>query len=440
MPDDRTSGRGRAVPQSRLGRLSRFGGIAGGLAGGMMREGATRLMRGERPSFGDLLLTPANATRLTNRLAELRGAAMKMGQLLSMDGGELLPPELSDILARLRADAEPMPDAQLAGVLTGEWGSDWRGKLTAFDAKPIAAASIGQVHRARDAGGRDLAVKIQYPGIVRSIDSDVDNVARLLRLSGLVPRALDVTPLLAEAKQQLREEADYVREAECVVRFRGLLADDERFVLPEIVAELTTTRILAMTFVPGTPLERLQRLPQATRDGIAAALLGLILRELFEFGWMQTDPNFANYRYDEGTHRIGLLDFGAARPVSSEIAEAYRAMLRAAHAGDRAAADAALVDFGLFDAATPGAYRAEVLDIFDTFSQPMLRAGAFDFGDPTYLAGLRDRGLSVASDRSTWRLPPVEALFVQRKISGAYHLAARLGARVDLRAMVGTYL
>ena len=203
-----------AVPSGRLSRLARFGGLASGVAGGMLAEGARQFSQGRRPSVGDLLLTPANAVRVTEQLAQLRGAAMKVGQLISMDAGEMLPPELSDILARLRADARPMPQVQLKAALNRRWGRGWESRFTRFDFDPIAAASIGQVHRAQTLAGEDLAIKVQYPGVRNSIDSDVDNVATLLRLSGLLPRELDISPLLGEAKRQLHEEADYEREGQ----------------------------------------------------------------------------------------------------------------------------------------------------------------------------------------------------------------------------------
>ena len=201
MADDE---RGRSVPSRRLSRLSRFGRLAGGVAGGVLAEGARRLASGDRPRMSDLLLTPSNAMRVADQLAHLRGAAMKLGQMISMDAGDILPPELTRILARLRENAHHMPPTQLDRLLTTEWGPDWRRRFRHFQAQPIAAASIGQVHRAELPDGRTLAIKVQYPGVARSIDADVDNVAALLRVSGLLPRGLDLTPLLTEAKRQLR--------------------------------------------------------------------------------------------------------------------------------------------------------------------------------------------------------------------------------------------
>ncbi|NAZ35658.1 AarF/ABC1/UbiB kinase family protein [Rubellimicrobium sp. CFH 75288] len=424
------------VPSGRLSRLSRVGGLAAALAGGAAAEGARRLLRGERPRLDDLLLAPANARRLAARLAEMRGAAMKIGQILSMDAGDLLPPGAGEALAALRAEARPMPSAQLRAALCAEWGADWHRRVAFFDAVPAAAASIGQVHRARAHDGRALALKIQYPGIAASIDADLDNAAALLRLSGLLPPDLDPAPFLAEARRQLHEEADYAAELRHLRHFRALLADDPAFRLPEPVPELSTPRLLAMTWEEGAPLETLAAEPAPVRDRAAAALIRLAWRELFEWGLVQTDPHLGNYRWDGARGQIVLLDFGAVRPVPPALAALYRALLDAALARDRPRAAAALEGFGALDARTPPALRAEALALFDRTAEALFHRGPFDFARDPLLAELRDRGLALGRDRSAWRAPPPESIWVQRKLGGLYLLLGRIGARADLRALL----
>jgi predicted unusual protein kinase regulating ubiquinone biosynthesis (AarF/ABC1/UbiB family) len=182
MSDGR-GGRGRPspVPSHRLARLAGLGALTAGIATRSMLEGARRLGRGELPKPSDLLLTPANILRVSNELSRMRGAALKLGQLLSMDAGDFLPEELAGLLERLRADADFMPPQQLNSVLVENWGPGWRKRFSRFETRPLAAASIGQVHRATTLDGRDLAVKVQYPGIARSIDSDIANVISLFR-------------------------------------------------------------------------------------------------------------------------------------------------------------------------------------------------------------------------------------------------------------------
>ncbi|WP_245162389.1 AarF/ABC1/UbiB kinase family protein [Brevundimonas sp. AJA228-03] len=429
-----------AVPSGRLSRLARFGGLASGVAGGMLAEGARQFSQGKRPTVGDLLLTPANAVRVTEQLAQLRGAAMKVGQLISMDAGEMLPPELSDILSRLRADARPMPQVQLKAALNRRWGRGWEARFQRFDFDPVAAASIGQVHRALTREGEDLAVKVQYPGVRNSIDSDVDNVATLLRVSGLLPRELDVTPLLGEAKRQLHEEADYEREGQHLARFGALLADHPDVVVPALHAGLTRPDVLAMTYLSGDPVEDLIAAPQAQRDQVATVLMQLLLRELFEFGLMQTDPNFANYRHEATTGRIVLLDFGATREIRPEVAEGYRIFLKAALDDDRDGAIEAARRIGFFDDRALSKDRAGLEAMFDLAMAPFRAPGPFDFGDTAVVGQLRTRGMTFAEDRAVWHIPPIDTLFIQRKLGGIYLLAARLKARVDVRAILQPWL
>lgn len=434
------TGAARKVPAGRLARLGAFGQIAAGVAGGVVTEGARRLAQGERPRMADLLLTPANAARVTDQLARLRGAAMKLGQMISLDAGDMLPPELTRILARLRESGDMMPPAQLERVLAQSWGTGWRRKFRRFDARPIAAASIGQVHRAELPDGRVLAIKVQFPGIARSIDADVDNVATLLKVSGLLPAGLAIGPLLDEAKRQLHDEADYAREAAQMAHYADLLADDPRFVVPRPVMELTGQHVLAMDFVAAQPIDTLEHADQATRDAAMTALLGLTLRELFTFGFMQTDPNFANYRWQAATGRIVALDFGAARDVAPRVRDGYASLLRAGMAGDPGAVRAALIAVGFLSAAQFAAHGPALDRIIAVVLAQIARVDDFDFADRRFVEQIRTEIPAIAADRASWHVPPAEALFVQRKISGTVLLAVRMKARLPLRKMIEPYL
>ena len=440
MSKETFDGRGRQVPRGRLSRLGQFGRLAGSVAGGMLAEGGRRLAAGERPQLRDMLLTPGNVGKVADRLSHLRGAAMKLGQMISMDAGDLLPAELTAIMARLRDNAQHMPAAQLQQVLAREWGADWRARFSHFDHRPIAAASIGQVHRAITRDGRELAIKVQYPGVRESIDSDVDNVATLLRMSGVLPRGFYVGPLLEEAKRQLAEEADYEREGEHMVRLGRLLADMPEVILPTLDSGLTTSRVLAMTFLEGRPIESLEAASQDARDAAVQTLIKVVLRELFEFGLMQTDPNFGNYRIQPRTGRLVLLDFGAARSVAPETAEGYRRLLRASLAGDPVAVRDAALGAGFLGQAAVVRHGTGVDHIINVIIGELNRPGLFDFGDRRFVDALRGPGLEIAADSGAWHLPPTDILFVQRKISGTALLASRLKARIDVRKIVHPWL
>ncbi len=425
------------VPAGRLTRISRMGGLAAGVAGNMAVNGLIQLGKGERPQARDLLLTPGNIRRVADELAKMRGAAMKVGQLISMDAGELLPPELAEIMARLRADADFMPPKHLKQVLNAELSTGWLSRFARFDVRPIAAASIGQVHRATLKDGREVALKVQYPGIARSIDSDVANVGRLMKLSGLMPPGLDLDPFLDEARAQLHDEADYVKEAAYLQTFLGLLGEDDRFALPAFLPELSSPRVLAMEYVASAPIESVESAAQGVRDRVARDLIALTLRELFDFRWMQTDPNFANYRFQPESGRIVLLDFGATRAIPADIATDYRALFQA---GLRGAETEALLQpalaLGLLSDGIEDRHRDTILSMLRLVFEKITESETFDFGTSDMFARLQAMGEAMADERVVLPPPPMDVLYIQRKFAGMFLLATKLRARVDLRALV----
>ncbi|MEO0773400.1 MAG: AarF/ABC1/UbiB kinase family protein [Pseudomonadota bacterium] len=424
------------IPQSRLARATRMGTMTAGVAGNMALNGLMQLGRGQQPNTRDLLLTPGNIRRIADQLARMRGAAMKIGQLMSMDTGEMLPPELADIMARLRADADFMPPKQLQSVLNSAWGDGWRKQFASFDVRPMAAASIGQVHRATLPDGRDLAIKVQYPGVARSIDSDVTNVGRLIHLSGLAPQGFDLAPYLDEARAQLHQEADYERESRYLTRFHELMKGEEDFLVPTMVPELTTQTVLAMTYIPGVNVEELAEADQATRDRAASRLIALMLRELFTFRLMQTDPNFANYRYNAETGQIVLLDFGATRDLDEDIIARYRAVFAAGLTGDPREVEEAAERMGIITPETEEPYRSLILEMNDTVFDHVRRADVMDFATSTLSAEMNDKGRVLAESKYVPPPLPMDLLFIQRKVAGMFLLATRLKARVPVRALI----
>lgn len=431
-----------AVPGGRVARFGHMARLATGLAGGMLAEGGRRLARGDYrlPAVSQLILTPANAERLAAQLATLRGAAMKLGQLLSMDAGDILPPALATILARLREDAAPMPRRQLERVLREAWGPGWPKRFADFHWQPVAAASIGQVHRARTPAGRDLALKVQYPGVARSIDSDVDNVMALLRLARLLPEGADLGALVREAKAQLRAEADYLREADNLERFGALLSGDTDFAVPGLERNLCHRTVLAMDFLPGNPIEALADASESMRERSVRQLFRLLFRELFEFRLVQTDPNFANYRVQEATGRIVLLDFGATRAYAKRTVAGYRRFFRGAVERDRAGVLAGLLQIGYLPADALPAHREKLLDLFELATEPLGAHGAYDFSASELPLRVSRAGLDLGLQQGFWHSPPADAVFLHRKLAGLFLLGARLRARVALRPLVEHHL
>ena len=437
----------RAVPTSRLSRIGRLGSLAGRIAGNVVSQGAGQLLKGEKPALSSLLLTPKNISNIADQLASMRGAAMKLGQLISMDAGDFLPEELAVILGRLRDDADPMPKDQLIATLNQSWGEKWQDDLLYFSFAPIAAASIGQVHKVITMDGRMLAVKVQYPGVKKSIDSDVDNVATLIKLTGLVPKSLDINPLLQEAKAQLHQEADYVREADMLNRYRALVESTDilckgnnAFVIPQTFAPLTTSTVLAMDFIEAQDLDALLNEPQDVRDAVMTALMTLFFNEIFHFKLLQSDPNLANYRFKPDTKEIVLLDFGATRDVPDAISAQYQALLNSAAANDRAMMQQAAFRIGLIDESHSQTQVDAVINIGMEACEAIRCEGAYDFGQSDLIARLHEKGMALTMEHNFWHTPPVDALFIHRKLGGLFLLAKRLKAKVDMRKAAGTWL
>ncbi len=412
--------------------------MGAGVATGVMAEGVRQISKGNRPKVSDLILTPANAKRVAKQLSAMRGAAMKVGQLLSMESNDLLPKELASILAQLRDSAFTMPRSQLVSVLESNYGQNWFEQFKEFDYAPLAAASIGQVHRAMTLDGDDIVLKIQYPGISQSIDSDVDNIASLLRITNLLPEHMDISSLLTDAKAQLHDEANYEVEAQYLQRFYTAFNSWDSVKVPELYPQLTTPSILAMSYVPGIAIEDVA--DSADANAIMTTLFKILLHELFELKLMQTDGNFANFRYDSDQSKIVLLDFGAAREFGDEFVADYSALLSAALQDDDAQIIVAADALGYEASNASKAYQELLLTVFKLVFEPFRQTGEYDFVKGGLSQRLSELGDQAYDFKRYWQTPPTDILYLHRKLGGMYLLAARLGAKVDCRALLEEHL
>ncbi len=444
------------VPEGRAQRLLHFGRAVGEMAAGAVAQGVVQLAQGQRPDVGQLLFSPGNAQRLAERLSRMRGAVMKVGQLMSMDGQGVLPPQFAELLGGLRDQAHTMPATQFVEVLEREYGPLWHQRFRRLSYEPVAAASIGQVHRAETHDGRVLALKVQYPGVRRSIASDMANLALLARTPGLAPTGLDVravTALLQRIQAQLEHETDYRAEARAAQSYRqaliDTLGDDPVLSVPAVVEEHCTDHIIATEFAPGHPLDHLTRpgTPQALRDHVARALCRLAVHEFFRMRLVQTDPNFGNYLFDPASGRLSLIDFGATEQVQPDRVEQLRELGRALRADDEARLQRASNAVGFTDETDPPAQRDGVIRLMRLAGEPLRHpptpapdepdspgysGGSYDFGASTLVARSFELGRDQFFGAGYTRTPPADLIFLQRKFAGTFMLCARLQARVDL--------
>lgn len=423
------------VPSSRLGRIWNYSGLAAGMLAGAVTESFSRVAGGG--GQGSLMLSPANMERLVTKLSKMRGAALKLGQMMSFQDSKMLPAPIQEVLQRVQDRADYMPAWQRDRVLATNLGPEWRDLFEDFEEKPIAAASIGQVHRATlKSNGAKVAVKIQFPGVADSINSDLDNLGVLLAATKLLPKGLYLNKTIDNARTELGWECDYEREARCAQRYKDLLAaEDDVFLVPQIYPEASGKQVLTMEFMDGVGVTRIKSFTQEQRDWIGTQILRLCLREITEFRFMQTDPNWTNFLYDAGRDRLVLLDFGASREYPARFVEQYVQLLAAASRADRGAVRELSEALGYLTGHESRAMLDAHVASVVTLAEPFLASApeVYDFRDQTITERVKEQIPVMIRERLA--PPPEETYSLHRKLSGAFLLCARMGSRVRCREL-----
>ncbi|XP_048141881.1 protein ABC transporter 1, mitochondrial [Rhodamnia argentea] len=438
-PAKRRKPRERRVPATPFSRGLGFAGLGAGLAWGMIQESTRRLVYGspqeqDKQSALSPFLTKSNAERLAVALCRMRGAALKLGQMLSIQDESLVPAPMLAALDIVRQGADVMPRSQLNQVLDAELGPNWTSKLSSFDYEPLAAASIGQVHRAVTKEGLQVAMKIQYPGVANSIESDIENVKLLLDYTNLIPKGLYLDRAMKVAKEELSRECDYELEASNQKRFRDLLSGMKGFYVPMVLDNISSKRVLTTELVQGVPIDKVALLDQETRNYVGNKLLEITLMELFVFRFMQTDPNWSNFLYDEATRTINLIDFGAARDYPKSFVDDYLRMVVACANQDRDAVIEMSQRLGfltgeesvvMLDAHVQGGF---------VVGLPFSKTGGYDFRSSNITQSISNLGATMLRHRLT--PPPDEAYSLHRKLSGTFLACIKIGAVVPCRELL----
>ena len=349
----------------------------------------------------------------------------------------MLPNPIYEVLQRVQDSADYMPPSQRNTVLSSELGSDWRSLFESFEEKPMAAASIGQVHGATLKSNRQrVAVKVQYPGVAASISSDLNNLSLLLTASRLLPKGLYLDKTIANARTELAWECDYIREADGAKRFKELLSDEtDTFAVPTIYDEASGKQVLTMERMEGKAVTKIQDFSQEQNDWIGTQILRLCLREIMEFRYMQTDPNWTNFLYNRDTNRLELLDFGASREFPPKFMHLYIQNLTAASRKDRDACRELSIQLGYLTGYESQTMLNAHIDSVMTLAEPFMESAPeiYDFKNQTITD--RVRNLIPVMIRERLAPPPEETYSLHRKLSGAFLLCARLGSRVKCKEM-----
>ncbi|MFZ5444408.1 MAG: ABC1 kinase family protein [Myxococcota bacterium] len=408
----------RAVSTSRLGRLFSTGRSAAGLAATFLRG---------REGNVDL----AAVERLVERLGELRGLGMKVGQLASFIDPSL-PPEARALLSRLQREAVASEPSAVRATLEQAFGARAGQLLEGLEPRPVAVASIGQVHRATLPGFGELAVKVRHPGIAQALAVDFSTALGGVGLANALTFGLatDARALIDEARAAMLDECDFSKEAAYQRAFAGWLKDDPVLVVPEVIDAWSTPEVLTTRWEPGLTLEQFLATgpSQAQRDTAASALFRASVGGFYWLGLLHGDPHPGNFAFREG--RVVLYDFGCVRRFTTEQTSAFADMARALREDDRPALLAAAARFGFRVAG------AEQVASFERFARaffaPMLRRGP-SIIPPDGAFEVRE----VMKDKLAMAKLglPRHLLFLLRLRFGLYAVLSRLGARVDWGAL-----
>ena len=418
------------------GRVKRFFGLSKttlNIAGNIALSASKNYITQNNVNIKELLLTKENFTKFVTQLSIMRGAALKVGQLLSLETGEFLPKEINEILSVCRNQAYSMPKEQVVKVLKDEWEENFESQFCVFQYVPVAAASIGQVHKVKlRRTNETLAVKVQYPGVKDSIDNDIDNLGLILKGTKLLPASIDIENLLIIASHQLHKEACYKSELKYLSKFHNYFLNDEIFEVPKPNFEYSTDNIICMEFKNGVTIDKVASRPQKEKEFIFYNLVKLLFLEIFELNCMQTDPNYANFLYNIDHNKIILLDFGSCVDINENYKKNFSKLLRAIVNRDYDQSKNILYELNVIDQKLPHNIKNKILDHFYEISDELNSEFGFDFKNTNVIERMNELSEEIIKLQDPVSLPNSQILLIQRKISGLFFLARTLEVKLKL--------
>lgn len=426
---------------SRSGRFFKLAGMTASVAGQYAGQRARRLFRSEEDNEGARTESYTRmADQIADTLGELKGAVMKVGQIASQTQ-DFLPKEFSDALQRLQKEAPPMPFEVIVAQVESELGQPVSDLFEYLQETPYAAASIGQVHRARLRDGTDVIVKVQYPGVDESCDSDLKQLRLALKLGGLLKMPKEhVDQLFGEIRVRLKEELDYENEARNLEAFRRFHAKDDWIIIPQVFDSHSSRRVLTMELVEGDHISAItpSKYSQDTINLIGHRIFTMMADQLFGFQCIHGDPHAGNFAYRPDGSVI-LYDFGCVKKLKPEIVEAYRKTLVSALAEDYAALDRHLIDLGARVESQPAVDEAYYAMWRDILIVPFDQDAPYDFAESDIHQRVAAKTTTVFKYLDYFK-PPVESIFIDRMIAGHYWMLKRLGVQAAFRNELEKYL
>ncbi len=378
------------------------------------------------------------AEDVTRTMGEMKGAVMKIGQVLSLMSG-VLPDEMASQLAVLQSSAPPMSYGLVEEVFQRAYGHGPKHVFKEFEHQPFAAASIGQVHRARLHDGARVAVKVQYPGVREAIEHDLANVGFLLGLSGLVARGLDVGPIVSDLKEGIRAELHYLEEAKSQQRFFDHFEDHPFIRVPRVYHELTTDTVLVQELIEGAPFATARNLPQAERDRLGEIIYRFCFGSLYRHGLFNGDPHPGNYLLLEDGG-VAFVDYGCVAEFSTATLDAFKVLIRALLANDHEGWRAATEAVGILRPGAPFSTE-DIYEHMHWYWAPIL--GDEVTFTPELAAEMVRRNTQtggLGGQINRWCNVPEGMVFLTRINFGLAGLFAGLNAKGPWRAIVEEYV
>ena len=386
----------------------------------------------KRPDLKSALISKKNVTATVDTLKNLRGAAMKFGQLLSLDETVILSPDLAAIFAQLQSSGYSMTPSQLKKVLNHNWGDDWLKHFKYFDVRPFAAASIGQVHKATLKSGEVVAIKVQFPGVKQSIDSDLATLKFIMKTSGMLPENFPLEHYLSQCGDLLKRETNYELEAENINLFSGFLNGSKVIHVPKVYNKLSTDQTLTMSFLEGRELSNIMEFDQSARDEISLNLIELLFNEIFNFKMVQTDPNLANFLLTRGGKSICILDFGACCRVSEDTYRLYKELLSVALSLDLNCIKSFLQEKNFIPQETSMAGTKFLENIISVTINELSKDETFDFQKSKVFQLIVQENLNLYFDLIPSSVLGSDFIFIQRKIFGLILFFRSIGTKLPL--------
>ena len=421
-PNDRKTAR---APTGRLERFARLSSAASGVAARLAGQRVIeRLLPKEKRGASRQRALEKSGEQIVRVMGNLKGAAMKVGQMLSIDP-EVIPAEIQDALATLQREAPAMDYELVVAQIEAALDRKIYDVFRFFEPDPIGAASVGQVHRAETFDGRVVAVKVQYPGIADTIDSDLKNLGSLLSLAGVVAERERIDAYMAEVRDVLIEESDYVHEAHNLERYGELLSRYEGLVVPRPDLERTARTVLTMDYVEGVKFDdHLSSLSDVEeRNRLAEQLITLMASMFHDLQIIHADPHPGNFLVDPAG-RLVLLDFGCVRSFPRAFTDGILDIMSCVWEGDAEGLKETYrrLDFGRGDFAR---YDADALyELSELVLAPFLNDAPFDFG--AWEVQERIRRFMLEHYQLASFTPPREALLYLRVLAGLRGLMVRL--------------